>query len=589
MSTIIKEERDRDTLEQAPLVLARQATTSTEQSPEINTLQATVGNAASAVDLGRGTHTESSSPFSVQSTYGNAAAIGIAAGRKDTSAGIPSALEQIAFSGPSEPLAPDLREETEARVGADLGDLRIHRDEGADRAAQTVEATAFTLGKNIAFSRNAFQPETEAGKRLITHEAVHTIQQRGATGVVHGTSDPHDRSEREADAIASGSTRVPRESAVGIIQRVPAPPGSATYDRSKIAISDVSDFFAEKVRTTWLFPKNVVNVSVSEPSVAHIVWELYDSFDQMAQGFSTTTGSPRALNAPFDIDLNNFIQPVVQGRYTLRCTGLNASHKGVVYADRSFFIWTTLPGSMHDLTTLNVVKAAPSIHSLGEVGSAYARAMMLEHQASLASGGQGTVQGNQCSTPAPQGVTQQDCTTYVLLILKQAFDAKGKGADWTKVMAAARKASGTALKGTEVLKALETDAGWKGVFWSPDPRNPADTLPEHSTAYKKVGESGQYYGIAVDKAKSIVEYRRTSATKEETWTNLDKLKKVPLGVIAAKGGRHMTLILNGQVYEVHWDKSANDPNVIEATPLEKWAWNSGVIVMPADDFTKAFP
>ena len=51
----------------------------------------------------------------------------------------------------------------------------------------------------------------------------------------------------------------------------------------------------------------------------------------------------------------------------------------------------------------------------------------------------------------------------------------------------------------------------------------------------------------------------------------------------------MTLILNGQVYEVHWDKPANDPNVIEATPLEKWAWNSGVIVMPMDDFTKAFP
>jgi hypothetical protein len=402
-------------------------------------------------------------------------------------------------------------------------------------------------------------------------------------------SGPYDQSEREADAIASGVARTPRESAVGIIQRVPAPPGSAKYDRSKVAIADVPDFLATKVGMIWVSPRNIATISVSEPSVAHIVWELYDPSDQMAQGFGTMSGSPTALNSPFVVDLNNLIRPVVQGRYTLRCTGFDVSHKEVVYADRSFFIWTTLPGSMQDLTTLNAVKSAPSTHSLGELGAAYARAMMLEHQASLATGGPGTVQGNQCGTPAPPGATQQDCTTYVLLVLKEAFNAKGKGADWTKVMTAARKASGTALKGTEVLKALESEAGWKGVFWSPDPRNPADSLPEHPKAYKNVKQSGKYYGIDVDNTKSIVEYRRTSATTQETWTNLDKLKKVPLGVIAVKGGRHMTLILNGQVYEVHWDKPANDPNVIEATPLEKWAWNSGVIVMPMDDFTKAFP
>ena len=499
MNATTKEERDRHaTLESTvPPLVARQTATNTQQSPEINALQATVGNAALAADLGKGTIDESLSLLPVQSSYGNAAATGMAVGRKGTPGEIPSALEQTAFSGPGEPLASELREETEARVGADLGGVRVHRDEGADRAARMVEATAFTLGQNIAFSRGAFEPGTEAGKRLIAHEAAHTVQQRGATGAVRGMSGPYDQSEREADAIASGVARTPRESAVGIIQRVPAPPSSAKYDRSKIAIADVPDFLATKVGMIWVFPINIATISVSDPSVAHIVWELYDPVDQMAQGFGTAPGSPTALSFPFVIDLNNLIRPVVQGRYILRCTGLDASHKEVVYADRAFFIWTTLPGSMQDLPALNAVKSAPSTHSLGEVGAAYARAMMLEHQASLASGGPGTVQGNTCPTPAPQGVSQQDCTTYVLLVLEKAFNAKGKGADWTKVMASARTASGTKLKGTEVLKALETEAGWKGIFWSPDPRNPADTLPEHPTAYKKVRETGKYYGIGV--------------------------------------------------------------------------------------------
>jgi hypothetical protein len=39
---------------------------------------------------------------------------------------------------------------------------------------------------------------------------------------------------------------------------------------------------------------------------------------------------------------------------------------------------------------------------------------------------------------------------------------------------------------------------------------------------------------------------------------------------------------------VHWDKPATDPNVIEATPLEKWQWQSGAVVMPAEDYAKAF-
>jgi hypothetical protein len=103
-----------------------------------------------------------------------------------------------------------------------------------------------------------------------------------------------------------------------------------------------------------------------------------------------------------------------------------------------------------------------------------------------------------------------------------------------------------------------------------------------------VRERGEYYKIPVDSSKSVIDYRPTSATKRENMTNLDKLRAVPFAVIAARGGRHMTLLINAQVYEIHRDKPATDPDVIEAMPLEKWAWQSGVVVMPPEDYRSAF-
>jgi hypothetical protein len=244
--------------------------------------------------------------------------------------------------------------------------------------------------------------------------------------------------------------------------------------------------------------------------------------------------------------------------------------------------------SAMDANQLKTITDAPATHSFGEVAAATARSMMLQHQAAIAAGGQGLYQGNQCPTPAPAGVTQTDCTEYVLSVVGGVFRAKGKGADWDNIMRAARAASGPKLKGVEVLKAIQAQAGWTAVFWGPDPRHPADTHAEHPDAYRKVREHGTYYGVTVDKDKSVIDYRPTSSTTAADLSQLQKLRRVPFGIIAARGGDHMTVLINGVVYEVHWDKPANDPNVIEATPLENWAWLSGVILMPSEDVTAAW-
>jgi hypothetical protein len=235
------------------------------------------------------------------------------------------------------------------------------------------------------------------------------------------------------------------------------------------------------------------------------------------------------------------------------------------------------------------IAADPGKHSIGVIAAAKGRDVLLEHQERVAATGTGTIQGNRCVSPLPVGVRSADCTTYVLDVLTSAFAAKGHSSTWANVMSMARTASGPGgLKGTEVLEALQSEAGWEGVFWSPDPRNPRDTSPEHPAAFKQVREQGTYYGITVDPSKSVINYRRTDPAATRDLSGIERLQRLQFGVLATRGGTHMALIINGSVYEVHWDKPASDPKAIEATPLEKFAWQSGVIVAPKGDLERAW-
>jgi len=87
-----------------------------------------------------------------------------------------------------------------------------------------------------------------------------------------------------------------------------------------------------------------------------------------------------------------------------------------------------------------------------------------------------------------------------------------------------------------------------------------------------------------------------SKTKKDT-SGLDKLKKLPFGVLAAHGGHHMTIITYGKVIEVHWDQGAGSTSVITQDDLATWAvgansgyhyFASGAIVAPAADVDAAF-
>lgn len=93
----------------------------------------------------------------------------------------PSVSSDIrALQGGGTPLPASSRAFFEPRFGADFGDVRIHTDAHAASTARSINARAFTVGRDIAFGAGEFSPESQAGRQLLAHELTHVVQQSGA-------------------------------------------------------------------------------------------------------------------------------------------------------------------------------------------------------------------------------------------------------------------------------------------------------------------------------------------------------------------------------------------------------------------------
>lgn len=58
-----------------------------------------------------------------------------------------------------------------------LNHVRIHTGDRAAQSATAVNARAYTVGSNIVFGTNQYQPATAIGQRLLAHELTHVAQQ----------------------------------------------------------------------------------------------------------------------------------------------------------------------------------------------------------------------------------------------------------------------------------------------------------------------------------------------------------------------------------------------------------------------------
>ena len=92
------------------------------------------------------------------------------------SATAPPIVHEV-LSAPGLLLDPSTRGFMEPRFGHDLSHVRIHTNPEAAESARAVKAQAYTVGNNIVFGEGEYSPHTLAGRRLLAHELVHTLQQ----------------------------------------------------------------------------------------------------------------------------------------------------------------------------------------------------------------------------------------------------------------------------------------------------------------------------------------------------------------------------------------------------------------------------
>lgn len=81
----------------------------------------------------------------------------------------------------------------EPRLGTDLSQVRIHRDERTAQTARAIGAKAYTVGNNIGFARGQHNPATTAGRALMAHELAHVVLGHGGVrreGDGKGKADP---------------------------------------------------------------------------------------------------------------------------------------------------------------------------------------------------------------------------------------------------------------------------------------------------------------------------------------------------------------------------------------------------------------
>jgi hypothetical protein len=84
-----------------------------------------------------------------------------------------------ALSGGGRHLPENVRSFFEPRFGHDFSHVRVHTGARAEGLAQSVNARAYTLGRDIVFGAGQYTPGTTEGRKLLAHELTHVVQQGG--------------------------------------------------------------------------------------------------------------------------------------------------------------------------------------------------------------------------------------------------------------------------------------------------------------------------------------------------------------------------------------------------------------------------
>ena len=154
------------------------------------------------------------------------------------------------------PLPAPARTEMESRLRHSFADVRVHAGDQAARAADSVRATAFTVGRHIVMGARAPDLASADGRRVLAHELAHVVHTDGdappATRLrVSRPDDPHELAAEGVARAIVGHAPVPAPGAVQPPQlnRLGANPGCTQAEADDIhqAIFDARGWLAKAV------------------------------------------------------------------------------------------------------------------------------------------------------------------------------------------------------------------------------------------------------------------------------------------------------------------------------------------------------
>ncbi len=195
-------------------------------------------------------------------------------GLDEDDAQVPESVRKV-VSSTGHSLDTAVQRTMEDRMGEDFSDVQVHTGLRAAKAAEDINAKAFTVGNHVAFNRGEYDPSSAEGQHVIAHELAHVRQQTGGAVSmlpqedVQLEIDPDPELEREAEETAQ---RVMEGSELGI-QRL---------EETTVHVQRMSDFGKQA-------KQNLNDISSIEHGAGKLTQPL--TTDDIEQTFTDVTGT----------------------------------------------------------------------------------------------------------------------------------------------------------------------------------------------------------------------------------------------------------------------------------------------------------
>ncbi|MBD2336006.1 DUF4157 domain-containing protein [Calothrix sp. FACHB-156] len=181
-----------------------------------------------------------------------------------------------AMRGNGQPLDDSTRGFFEPRFGYNLGDVRIHKDASANKAARELNAEAFTIKKDIFFNAGRYDPQSSQGKWLLAHELTHTVQQQPPPTASPTTVQPHQTVAQENTFNAKSGVSLTTEPSYA--QRKPLAISTVPPQVQKLGLDTILNWVADKAANipgftllTVLLGRNPISNRPVERSAVNLV------------------------------------------------------------------------------------------------------------------------------------------------------------------------------------------------------------------------------------------------------------------------------------------------------------------------------